>query len=105
MTTTRFEAVVLLLAGLFFLLPGIWAFVAPHAFYDQLATFPPYNRHLLHDIGCGKAGQTCVFWPPRPICPMTEPASEHVRFPAMGHDIRHGRMIVRMPIRPEEKIP
>ena len=56
MTTTRFEAIVLLLAGLFFLLPGIWALVAPHSFYDQLATFPPYNRHLLHDIGAFQIG-------------------------------------------------
>ena len=56
MTTRRFETIVLLLAGLFFLLPGIWAFVAPHAFYDQLATFPPYNRHLLHDIGAFQIG-------------------------------------------------
>jgi hypothetical protein len=25
--------------------------VAPHSFYDQAATFPPYNRHFIHDIG------------------------------------------------------
>ena len=56
MTTRRFETIVLLLAGLFFLLPGIWAFVGPHSFYDQLAPFPPYNRHLLHDIGAFQIG-------------------------------------------------
>lgn len=46
----------LVLAGLFFLVPGIWAFVAPHSFYDQLAPFPPYNRHLLHDVGAFQIG-------------------------------------------------
>jgi peptidoglycan/LPS O-acetylase OafA/YrhL len=56
MTISRLETIVLLLAGLFFLLPGIWAFAAPHSFYDQLATFPPYNRHLLHDIGAFQIG-------------------------------------------------
>ncbi len=56
MTTARFGSIVLLLAGVFFLAPGIWAFVAPHSFYDQLAPFPPYNRHLLHDIGAFQIG-------------------------------------------------
>jgi uncharacterized membrane protein len=55
-TSTRFESIVLLLAGVFFLAPGIWAFVAPHSFYDQLAPFPPYNRHLVHDIGAFQIG-------------------------------------------------
>lgn len=39
------------LAGLFTLVLGIWAFFAPRSFYEQLATFDPYNRHLIHDIG------------------------------------------------------
>jgi uncharacterized membrane protein len=55
-TSARFGTIVLLLAGVFFLVPGIWAFVAPHSFYDQLAPFPPYNRHLLHDIGAFQIG-------------------------------------------------
>jgi len=55
-TSARFVTLVLWLAGLFFLAPGIWAFVAPHSFYDQVATFPPYNRHLLHDIGAFQIG-------------------------------------------------
>lgn len=37
--------------GLPWLLQGIWAFLAPRSFFDTLATFEPYNRHLLHDIG------------------------------------------------------
>jgi hypothetical protein len=39
------------LAGLFTLALGVWAFFAPRSFYEQLATFDPYNRHLIHDIG------------------------------------------------------
>lgn len=56
MTADRFATIVLWLAGLFFLLPGVWAFLDPRSFYDQLATFPPYNRHLVHDIGAFQIG-------------------------------------------------
>ena len=31
--------------------PGAWAFLAPRSFYDNVATFEPYNLHLLHDLG------------------------------------------------------
>jgi hypothetical protein len=43
--------VVTVLAALNFLLLGAWAFLAPRSFYDNLATFEPYNLHLLHDLG------------------------------------------------------
>jgi hypothetical protein len=35
---------------------GLWAMVAPHSFDDQAATFPPYNRHFIHDIGAFQIG-------------------------------------------------
>jgi hypothetical protein len=35
---------------------GLWAMVAPHSFYDQAATYPPYNRHFIHDIGAFQIG-------------------------------------------------
>ena len=35
---------------------GLWAMLAPHSFYDQAATFPPYNRHFIHDIGAFQIG-------------------------------------------------
>ena len=35
---------------------GLWALIAPHSFYDQAATFPPYNRHFIHDIGAFQIG-------------------------------------------------
>lgn len=56
MTGAQFATVVMWLGGLFFVVFGAWAFVAPHSFYDQLATFPPYNRHLVHDIGAFQIG-------------------------------------------------
>lgn len=44
-------AVALLLLGL-----GLWAMVAPEAFYRSVATYPPYNRHLIHDLGAFQIG-------------------------------------------------
>lgn len=35
---------------------GLWALVAPHSFYDAIATYPPYNQHLIHDIGAFQVG-------------------------------------------------
>jgi hypothetical protein len=41
---------------------GLWAMIAPHSFYDQAATFPPYNRHFIHDIGAFQIGLgSCLF--------------------------------------------
>jgi uncharacterized membrane protein len=56
MTSERFTTAVLVLGGLFFLVPGIWAFVDPRGFYDGVAEFPPYNRHFIHDIGAFQIG-------------------------------------------------
>jgi hypothetical protein len=30
---------------------GLWAMIAPHAFYLNAAPYPPYNRHFIHDVG------------------------------------------------------
>jgi len=47
----------LLLVGI-----GLWALTAPHAFYETAATYPPYNRHLVHDIGALAIGLgSCLF--------------------------------------------
>jgi len=37
-------------------LTGVWAFFAPHSFFDTVATYPPYNRHLFHDLGAFNLG-------------------------------------------------
>ncbi|HJP65508.1 MAG TPA: hypothetical protein VKA30_04300, partial [Actinomycetota bacterium] len=35
---------------------GAWSFLAPHSFFDSVATWPPYNRHLFHDAGAFQLG-------------------------------------------------
>jgi hypothetical protein len=47
---------VALVAGLLTLAAGIWAFAAPSSFYRSIATFPPYNRHFVHDLGAFQIG-------------------------------------------------
>lgn len=46
--------------GLFYLLTGAWAFLLPSSFYTTLATFSPYNLHLLHDAGAFQVGLGAV---------------------------------------------
>jgi hypothetical protein len=43
-----------------FLAIGLWAFVDPESFFDQVATFEPYNQHLLQDIGAFLIGLGAV---------------------------------------------
>jgi hypothetical protein len=43
-------------AGLFYLTFGLWAFAAPESFFDAIATYPPYNEHLIHDLGAFQIG-------------------------------------------------
>ena len=48
-----------ILAGLgavFYLFAGIWPLLDSRSFFDQLATFEPYNAHFLHDIGAFQVG-------------------------------------------------
>jgi hypothetical protein len=52
----RLVVVITAVAGLFFVALGVWAFVSPSSFYDQIALFPPYNRHFLHDAGAFQIG-------------------------------------------------
>lgn len=53
---TKIARGIALLGGLFFVGLGLWAFFDPRSFYEQLATYPPYNRHLFHDIGAFQVG-------------------------------------------------
>jgi hypothetical protein len=46
-----FAKIIVGLAAVAYLVFGIWAFAAPESFADNIATFPPYNEHLTHDIG------------------------------------------------------
>lgn len=57
---TRF-GLVWTIVGVLITANGVWAFFAPQSFYDTLATYPPYNRHLFHDIGAFSIGLGVAF--------------------------------------------
>lgn len=52
----KLSRTIAVLAGLFLIGLGVWAFVDPHSFYLRIAHFPPYNRHFLHDAGAFQIG-------------------------------------------------
>lgn len=56
----RAATLVAALAGAMFVAFGAWAFVAPRAFFDAVATFEPYNAHFLRDIGAFQLGLGAV---------------------------------------------
>ncbi len=39
-----------------FLVFGLWSFLDPRSFFEQLAHFEPYNVHFLHDVGAFQVG-------------------------------------------------
>ena len=49
--------------ALFNLAIGLWAFFDAFSFYEEIADFPPYNAHFLHDVGAFQVGigATLVF--------------------------------------------
>ncbi|MEX2202774.1 MAG: hypothetical protein WD965_01670 [Actinomycetota bacterium] len=49
-----------LLGAVSFLGSGLWAMVAPESFFDAVATFEPYNQHLVQDIGAFQIGLGAV---------------------------------------------
>lgn len=51
-----------------FLVFGLWPFFDSLSFYDNVADFPPYNPHFLHDVGAFQIGLGAVLvfaliWP------------------------------------------
>lgn len=56
MTIDRFARAIAGLGLVFWMGSGVWAFLAPRSFYDNLAEYPPYNEHLFHDIGAFSIG-------------------------------------------------
>jgi len=51
-----YVVVVTAVAGVVNAVGGAWAFVAPRSFYENVASFEPYNLHLLHDLGAFQLG-------------------------------------------------
>lgn len=46
--------------GVVLLALGLWAMVSPQSFFDTTATFEPYNRHFLQDVGAFQIGLGAV---------------------------------------------
>ena len=42
--------------GLLLVALGLWALFSPHSFFMDLAKYPPYNKHLFHDVGAFQIG-------------------------------------------------
>jgi hypothetical protein len=55
-STERFGRAAGAVGALTFLSAGLWAMAAPRSFFDHLATFEPYNQHLIQDIGAFQIG-------------------------------------------------
>jgi predicted anti-sigma-YlaC factor YlaD len=51
-----------------FLIFGLWPFFDSFSFYEEVADYPPYNAHFLHDVGAFQIGLGAVLvfaliWP------------------------------------------
>jgi hypothetical protein len=50
-----FVTIAAIVVGGFMLIFGVWSLLFPRSF-DALIDFPPYNEHLLHDVGAFQIG-------------------------------------------------
>jgi hypothetical protein len=50
-----FVTIAAIVVGGFMLIFGVWSLLFPRSF-DAFIDFPPYNEHLLHDIGAFQIG-------------------------------------------------
>ncbi len=56
MRDPRLARVIGAVIGVFYLVTGAWALLAPMSFFSAVATFAPLNVHLLHDAGAFQVG-------------------------------------------------
>lgn len=56
----RFPRIIAVVGGVSLLGFGLWAMIGPESFFDSLATFDPYNQHLIQDIGAFQIGLGAV---------------------------------------------
>jgi uncharacterized protein YjeT (DUF2065 family) len=71
------HSIVAVLAGLFLIGSGLWAMVAPEAFFAAAATFEPYNAHLIRDVGAFMLGIGAVL-----LLAAAKPPSRRSRSPS-----------------------
>src|SRR5215218_9813471 len=50
-----FVTIAAIVVGGFMLIFGVWSLLFPRSF-DAFIDFPPYNQHLLHDVGAFQIG-------------------------------------------------
>jgi hypothetical protein len=50
-TTGNFTRLLVGIVALLLLGTGFWAMLSPESFYAAIATYPPFNRYFVHDIG------------------------------------------------------
>jgi hypothetical protein len=68
MNQHRLLSLLAAVGAVFFLGIGLWEFSDASSFFDELADFPPYNAHFIHDVGAFHAGLGAVLAPvPRRI--------------------------------------
>ncbi len=60
MNQQRLLSLLTALSAVFFLGIGLWAFADASSFFDEVADFPPYNAHFIHDVGAFHAGLGAV---------------------------------------------
>ena len=53
---TRLGQTASIVGAIFFVVNGVWAFAAPRSFFENIATWPPYNEHFLRDAGSFSLG-------------------------------------------------
>jgi len=81
--------IVALAVGVFYLLVGLWAFLAPASFYSQVATFPPFNQHFLHDAGAFQVGLGLALLLPAALGRGLRPALLAVLAASLLHFVAH----------------
>lgn len=53
---TKFGRAGVSVGALFFIVFGGWALLVPRSFFEQVATWTPYNDHLIRDVGAFQLG-------------------------------------------------
>ena len=56
MERSRIPLIIAVVAALGFILPGMWAFLAPENFFENAGPFQEYNEHYVHDVGAFQFG-------------------------------------------------
>ena len=81
--------IISLAVGVFYVLVGLWAFLDPASFYAQVATFPPFNQHFLHDAGAFQVGLGLALLLPAALGRGLRPALLAVLAASLLHFVAH----------------